>query len=579
MNENAPEANGLPFSLPSDFISEDGKSLGWRAYVILALLCFAFFLPGLTAIPPVDRDEPHFAQATKQMIETGNYVDIRFQKETRYKKPVGIYWLQAASVKMLSPANLDAIWAYRVPSVLGATVAVLMTAALGALLFGPLAGFMAALLIASCLILNVEARLAKTDAVLLACVVVAQYGLARAYMHGVTLPQGERGFTGWPVFFAFWLAQGAGFLIKGPLVLLLTASTLLYLKITEKRIGWVKSLRPAIGIPFALLLAAPWFAAIMLASQGGFAAQSAGHDLFAKLWQGQDRGIMPPGLHLLVFPLMFFPGSLLALLAIPGVWQNRKDSAVRFCLGWILFPWLLFELSLTKLPHYVLPLYPAVALLASAMMLKGFPLITTGRWRWINVTAFGAWLAAGMLVAAGVMFMPFFSDRVWQPAAIMAGVILLGTQAAFFVLLASRAPKSLLVLTGGSLLFTLLTFGIVIPSLRQAWLTRQVMQVAETVKPCAGVKIVSSTYNEPSLVFMAGTDTEVFSSGVTAARAMLKDSCLLGLISSNSDEAFRAAFKGSGASPVALSHSAGLNIGNGRRTELTLYRLEPAPNK
>ena len=70
-----------------------------RAVGILVLLSLILFLPGFFQIPPVDRDEAYFAQATKQMIETGNYVDIRYQDDVRYRKPVGIYWLQAAVVK------------------------------------------------------------------------------------------------------------------------------------------------------------------------------------------------------------------------------------------------------------------------------------------------------------------------------------------------------------------------------------------------------------------------------------------------------------------------------------------------
>jgi hypothetical protein len=70
-----------------------------RALAVLAVISLASFLPGFFQIPPVDRDEARFAQATKQMIETGDYVDIRFQDEARYKKPVGIYWLQAAVVQ------------------------------------------------------------------------------------------------------------------------------------------------------------------------------------------------------------------------------------------------------------------------------------------------------------------------------------------------------------------------------------------------------------------------------------------------------------------------------------------------
>src|SRR2546423_2004090 len=69
-----------------------------RALAVLILVSLISFLPGFFNIPPVDRDEARFAQATKQMIESGDYIDIRFQDEVRYKKPVGIYWLQAAVV-------------------------------------------------------------------------------------------------------------------------------------------------------------------------------------------------------------------------------------------------------------------------------------------------------------------------------------------------------------------------------------------------------------------------------------------------------------------------------------------------
>ncbi|MET0873790.1 MAG: glycosyl transferase, partial [Pseudolabrys sp.] len=91
-----------------------------RAVVLLLLFSLLAFLPGFFQIPPVDRDEARFAQATKQMLETGEYVDIRFQNEVRYKKPVGIYWLQAAAVKageaLGVPRPRATIWLYRLPS-------------------------------------------------------------------------------------------------------------------------------------------------------------------------------------------------------------------------------------------------------------------------------------------------------------------------------------------------------------------------------------------------------------------------------------------------------------------------------
>ena len=72
---------------------------------VLLVVALLNILPGFFAIPPTDRDEARFAQATKQMIESGDYIDIRFQDEVRYKKPVGIYWLQAAVVQKRGSAR------------------------------------------------------------------------------------------------------------------------------------------------------------------------------------------------------------------------------------------------------------------------------------------------------------------------------------------------------------------------------------------------------------------------------------------------------------------------------------------
>ena len=92
----------------------------WRAYLLLILLGLVFYVPGLGKIPAVDRDEAGFAQASRQMLETHDYVNIRFQDQPRHKKPVGIYWLQAASVALTGRLNTTAVWPYRLPSLLGA---------------------------------------------------------------------------------------------------------------------------------------------------------------------------------------------------------------------------------------------------------------------------------------------------------------------------------------------------------------------------------------------------------------------------------------------------------------------------
>src|SRR5438034_2741472 len=100
-----------------------GWFLGVRPYLVLAGLCLLLYLPGIAAIPPLDRDEARFAQATRQMLETGDFLRIRFQDEARNKKPAGIHWLQAAAVSAFSQPASTAIWPYRLPSVAGALIA------------------------------------------------------------------------------------------------------------------------------------------------------------------------------------------------------------------------------------------------------------------------------------------------------------------------------------------------------------------------------------------------------------------------------------------------------------------------
>src|ERR1700691_5136136 len=170
------------FSALFDYASGSSR----RAAAVLILVSLMAFLPGFFQIPPVDRDEAYFAQATKQMIETGDYVDIRYQDDVRYRKPVGIYWLQAAVVKTASalgvPGALTTIWLYRMPSLICAIGAVLATYWCALAFVSRRGAVLAALMMAASTILGVEARLAKTDAVLLFTIVLAMGALARVYL-------------------------------------------------------------------------------------------------------------------------------------------------------------------------------------------------------------------------------------------------------------------------------------------------------------------------------------------------------------------------------------------------------------
>jgi 4-amino-4-deoxy-L-arabinose transferase-like glycosyltransferase len=547
-------------SIPPTFLTGDARRLTPLAYLFLVMLCVAFFSPGLVTMPPTDRDESLFAQASKQMIETGNYTDIRVQDTPRYKKPIGIYWLQSMVVRAINPDHLNQIWAYRLPSMLGATLAVLMTAALGCLLFTPEIGLLGAVMLASCVLLNAEARLATTDASLLGCVMVAMYGLARARLEQK---------ASWGVTLAFWTAVAAGILLKGPIILLPLASALLWLRVTEKNIGWFRTLRPVPGILWTILLAAPWFVAIMMQSHGAFMAQSAGHDMMAKIWEGQNRGKIPPGAHLLALPIAFFPFSLFAVMAAPEAWRNRQDAAVRFCIGWIVPTWIIFELSLTKLLHYVLPVYPAIALLSAKFLLDWLGARKAAKIPLILVV--GVWLMVGVGYAAFFAFLPDVSDGVFLWPQATVGVALVLAQGIALLLLPYDKIASTVALTIGFLVFITVSFDATLPGLHHLWISREIVQNADDAASCGPTQIVSSAYHEPSLVFMAGTQMLLPSSAAEAATALKDDPCRIAVIGVLQKQDFLDGFKGSDIQPVEMSEISGLNVGHGGHTQLVIY--------
>ena len=335
----------------------------------LLLFSLLAFLPGFFQIPPVDRDEARFAQATKQMLETGEYVDIRFQNEVRYKKPVGIYWLQAAAVKageaLGVPRPRTTIWLYRLPSLFGAIGAVLLTYWAALAFVSRRGALIAALMMASSVLLGVEARLAKTDAMLLLTSVAAMGAMARIYLACRRTPETP---VGWTQPAILWTALAAGMLIKGPLVLMFVVLTAVTFSVADRSARWLWSLRPVAGFAWMVLLVLPWFVAIVAKSGGDFFVQAVGHDMLGKVTSGQEAHGAPPGFYFVLFWVTFWPGSVLAGLAAPTIWRSRREAGAQFLLAWLVPSWLVFEAVMTKLPHYVLPLYPAIAILIAGIL-------------------------------------------------------------------------------------------------------------------------------------------------------------------------------------------------------------------
>jgi 4-amino-4-deoxy-L-arabinose transferase-like glycosyltransferase len=539
------------------------------AYAVILLLGLALYLPGFTTLPAVDRDESRFAQASRQMLESGDYIDIRLQSEARLKKPVGIYWLQAAATALAGgedPAN--PIWTYRLPSLVGALAAIMLTLAIGRKWFGAEAGFIAATLLAVSLLLGFEARQAKTDAVLLVTILVALDGLAHAWIPGDAAPALPR----WRQA-CFWGAIGAGILIKGPIILLAAALTSAALAVRDRRLGWFARLRPWPGILITAAIALPWLIAISIASHGGFLSQSIGADMASKLAGGQESHGAPPGFYLAIFPAAFWPGSLFAVLAAPFVWRSRRDRATAFLLAWLLPSWLAFELIPTKLPHYVLPLYPAVALMAGAAMADrlahpvvggwrhALPRVAAALWGVVGIGLGGVVIAAAPLadgrlsiraIAAGV--------AIWSATALCGWLVWRGCQraAAFVAPFAAIAAWAL-------------TFGAALPALDAPWIAPRLKNALAQALPDGHGPVISAGYAEPSLLIALGTDTR-FGSGSDAAALLAGDARAVAIVGDDQSAPFQAAAAALGIEVAPMGAVAGFNYAKGRRVVLTLFR-------
>ncbi|WP_375413033.1 ArnT family glycosyltransferase [uncultured Bradyrhizobium sp.] len=539
-----------------------------RAVGFLTICGLLFFLPGFFNIPPVDRDEARFAQATKQMVETGDFVDIRFQEDVRYKKPVGIYWLQSAVVETAGKLGLQRaqvrIWLYRVPSLVGAVGAVLMTY-WAALAFVTRRGaILAGLIMCSSILLGAEARLAKTDAMLLFTVVTAMGSMARVYLSWQRGEEPAHPPWTWPAI--FWTALAGGILLKGPLILMFVGLTIGTLAVLDRTATWLWRLRPVWGLTWLLVLVLPWFIAIFWRAGDTFFVDSLGGDMLSKLAAQESHGA-PPGTYLVLFWATFWPGAALAGLAAPAVWRARREPGARYLLAWLIPSWIVFELVLTKLPHYVLPLYPAIAILTVGALerrvLSRSWLMRGAAW-WFVIPAVLSIMA--IVAAISLTRQPVFLAWPFVAASLIFGLF------AWWLYDDIRAERSLLNAVVAALFLSASIYGIVVPALTPLFPSAEIARVLRNVV-CVGPKAAAAGYHEPSLVFMTGTST-LLTDGSGAANFLGHGSCRFALVEARSERAFAQRAEAIGLRYNVATRVDGYNFSQGKAISVAVFRSE-----
>ena len=494
------------------------------------------------------------------MLDSKEFVDIRFQEEARHKKPVGIYWLQSLSMGLIG-GDPTKIWKYRLVSFFGATLSVLLTFWMARTFLSNGGAFFTALLFASTILIGVEAHIAKTDAALLSLIVAAQGLLARLWRdehpHGTGLA------------LLFWMCLGAGILVKGPIILLVSGGTVAALSLWDRNLRWLKRLRPLSGILVMAVIAVPWYVAIGLRTEGAFFQEAIAKDFLGKIASGQESHGAPPGVHTVAMLATFWPASALLVMFLPNLRAALNRPEIKFALCWAVPTWLVFELTATKLPHYVLPVFPALALLVWVLIGEAGDR-PPKKWL-LRLSAF--WLAlVPILIFTGSVVVPIILNNpiVWPATILLAGAGGVGILAAKS-LLRLNFPKTVILAAVATALISSGAYGLALPQLPALWISSEIVTAAKRGSKCESPRIVSVGWREPSLVFLAGTETAL-RTAESALDGAGSGACLVYAVEHRQSERFLAVADQSGLLLGSIGVVEGFALNGGDRISMTLYQ-------
>ncbi len=506
-----------------------------RDRLLLLAVSLLVLLPGVFGVSLVDRDEGWYAQVSREMLETGDWLVPRYLGEPWIGKPPLLYWCVAASFRLFGLHE----WAGRLVSVIAMTLSVQLLAIPACELYGRRAALFASSSFITAGLPAILGKLLITDALLLLWILAACVDLWRIWTRGVT----------WTRAAAFWLCVGLGILTKGPAVLLFVGGLALALVLSKRARGLAAGAEPGrdggaqtislcdrsrrtiasatagtepgrhtfwLASPLCVLVAAPWY--ILVARHAGdtLVQQFFWYETASRLVSTPHGHGGPPGYYLLIGLVGWLPWSALLPGAIVEAWQARQpDPAARILLLWCGLPWLVLELIPSKLPHYVLPCFVPLAILVGRMWDRGLERAVTRAQR----IALAIWVGVLHLLAAGVLG----AAIVWRsspaaiPLAVLGAVLIAG-----FALVARAARHGQLASVWRhavvcSVALHVLAGTWLLPALEPLRLSRVVAERVNSVAPKASPMVCG--YTEPSLFFYLRQHASVLSPAQTSALA------------------------------------------------------------
>ena len=336
--------------------------------MLLFFGCVVFHILGTWTLPLIDRDEPRFAEASREMIERGNYIVPYFNNQLRLDKPPLTYWAQVSSYRVFGENDFAA----RFPSAIAAALTALSIVVWGRRMGGEKLGWWAAIIFTLSLQTFVHAKAAVADMWLVLFMTLAHWGgyellyWSDTNTEHRTLNLNNRRFLWWWI---FYLSLGLGFLAKGPIAwtpLLTVAVVVIYTRDWQM----LRRFKFAVGVALMLAVVAFWGIPALIQTHGEFFSIGIGrHVIGRSLTTMEGHGASSLGVYVLLLPfyfvtvfVSFFPWSIKLPWLTKTLWHRRDRTDDYLLIGTgIIF--VIFTLVSTKLPHYTLPAFPLLALL------------------------------------------------------------------------------------------------------------------------------------------------------------------------------------------------------------------------
>ncbi len=331
-------------------------SLSRRTWIALALIVAVVWFANLDVRKLQHPDEGRYAEIAREMVATGNWVTPRVNGIKYFEKPALQYWLTAASFEAFGISE----WTARLPTALAGFLTVIAIGWAGTVLASPAVGVYSAAVLASCIWHFGISHILTLDALLSFCLALALVGFLLAQRADATPRERER------MMLLAYVATAAGILTKGVVALAIPGTTLLLYSLATRDFAPWKRLHLGKGLPLLLVLTAPWFIVVSMRNPE-FARFFFIHEHIERFLTPESRRPGPWWYFLPMLVAGLLPWTGVFLWRINASWRDAAVDAggfswARFCLIWSAFILVFFSISHSKLPSYILPMFPALAL-------------------------------------------------------------------------------------------------------------------------------------------------------------------------------------------------------------------------